>query len=105
METVIKLLLICSPVTALVVEALKKMIPESMDNAYSKNLLAAVVSVVVSVAVSTGYLVLNNTKLSPQIWVYVVILIVLSWLCSMLGFDKIKQTILQIKRGGNDQTN
>lgn len=80
--------------TSLITEALKTMLP---NKEYSKNILAGIVAVVVSIAVSTGYLILSHTAISQEIIVYIVILIVLSWLCAMLGYDKVMQTIAQIR--------
>lgn len=93
METILILLLICSVMTSLITEAIKKMVP--VEN-YSKNILAAVVSVIVSIAVCVGYLILTHTDASPEIMVYVMALIVMSWLCAMLGYDKVVQTLTQI---------
>lgn len=80
--------------TSLITEALKTMLP---NKEYSKNILAGIVAVVVSIAVSIGYLILSHTAISQEIIVYIVILIVLSWLCAMLGYDKVMQTIAQIR--------
>lgn len=64
---------------------------------FSKNILAAIVSIVVSVAVSAGYMILYHVAPTEEVFVYIVILVVLTWLVSMLGFDKVKQTLLQIR--------
>lgn len=80
--------------TSLITEAIKKMLS---DNGFSKNILAGIVSVVVSIAVSIGYLILSHTAASQEIIVYIVVLIVLSWLCAMLGYDKVMQTITQLR--------
>lgn len=80
--------------TTLITEAIKKMVS---DEIYLKNILAAIVSVVVSIAVSVGYLILTHTAVTPEIIVYIITLIVLSWLCAMLGYDKVVQTLAQIK--------
>lgn len=80
--------------TSLITEALKTML---QNKEYSKNILAGIVAVVVSIAVSIGYLILSHTAISQEIIVYIVILIVLSWLCAMLGYDKVMQTIAQIR--------
>ena len=94
METILMLLLVCSAMTALVTEAIKMMIPQSKE--YSKNILAGVVSIVVSVLISIGYIILTHTAVTKEVLVYIVALVVLSWLCSMLGYDKVVQTIRQI---------
>lgn len=95
METFLLMLMACSVVTTLMVEATKKMIGEGKKTSW--NLVAAIESVIVAAALSTGYLIITGTALSAQIWVYIIALIVFSWMCSMLGFDKVKQMLLQIK--------
>lgn len=100
MQTVLTLLLICSLTTGLVTEALKKMIPLP-DDAYSKNILAGVVSAIVGVAVSAGYVILSHTQVTSETIIYVLILIILSWLTAMLGYDKVVQTITQMTRKSN----
>lgn len=102
MQTIIMLLLICSLTTGLVTEAIKKTIP-LRDDEYSKNILAGIVAIVVAVAVSAGYLILNNQPLTKEIVVYVIELIVLSWLSATVGFDKVKQTYMQVT-GKSDDT-
>lgn len=96
MQTIVTLLITCSLTTGLVTEAIKKTIP-LRDDEYSKNILAGIVAIVVAVAVSAGYLILNNQPLTKEIVVYVIELIVLSWLSATVGFDKVKQTYLQLK--------
>ena len=83
--------------TTLVTEAAKKMLG---DRKYSANLLAACLSVVVSVFVCGAYVITKEVALTPKVWVGLVSLVVLSWLCSMLGFDKVKQTLLQLRGDG-----
>ena len=67
------------------------------------NILSAIVSTVLSIAVSAGYIVYTGTALTAQLIVLIIALIFLSWLCSMVGYDKVTQAIAQIKsgKGGN----
>lgn len=92
MEIVLKLMLVCSAMTSLITEALKTVLP---DNGYSKNILAGIVSIFVSAAISTGYVILNNIPVTQDVIVYIITLVVLTWLCAMLGYDKVVQTIKQ----------
>lgn len=87
------ILMICSLMTGLIVEAIKKMVEVKRAN-----VVAAVVSVIVGIAVPVGYIVMNKILLDVNALLYIVSIVVLSWLCSMLGFDKVVQTISQIKR-------
>ena len=94
MDKVLMLLTISSAITALATEAIKKIV-----KIQSANLCAAIVSVIVSGGVAAGYLILTHTPLTAEVWVYVICLVVLSWLCAMLGYDKVKQTIAQLIGG------
>lgn len=86
------ILLICSAFTGLIVEAIKKMI-----NVKKPNIVAAIVSVIVGIVVSIGYIYINHIAFTLDSILYVIGIVVLSWLVSMLGYDKVIQTILQIK--------
>ena len=93
MKDAVIILTIAAAMTSLITEALKKMLG---DRKYSSNVLAAIVAVITAGGICAGYMILTGTALSPQIWVYIVAIVVLTWLCSMLGFDKIMQTIKQL---------
>ena len=67
------------------------------DRKYSSNILAAIVAVVTAGGICAGYIILHGLSLTAEIWVYIVAIVVLTWLCSMLGFDKIIQTLKQIR--------
>lgn len=91
------ILLICSTLTGLIVEAIKKMIEVKKPN-----IVAAIISVIVGIAVSIGYIILNGIAFSIDSILYIIGIVVLSWLVSMLGYDKVIQTILQIKDKSNE---
>lgn len=84
-----------SVLTSLTVEAMKKLLGENIK---SYNLLAAIVSVVLTIAVSIGYLVYTGTTFTTQILVIIIALVFLALLSSTLGFDKVKQMIEQLER-------
>lgn len=52
-------------------------------------------SVIVAAIICPGYIILNGTEMTQQVWVYIVGLILLSWLCAMTSYDKVIQTIKQ----------
>lgn len=93
--------LICSVFTGLIVEAIKKMIA---TEGRPTNLIAAVVSVIVGIAFGVGYILLNNLPFDTQNIISIILLVVCSWIVSMTGFDKFKQTIEQLmfKKAGSD---
>lgn len=94
----ISALAIISGLTSLTVEAIKKLIGERK---YSANLLAAIVAVILTVAISAGYLVYYSISVTPQIIVIIIALVFLSFLASTVGFDKVKQLFSQLKSDGN----
>ena len=84
-----------SVLTTLTVEAIKKMIG---DKPHNSNLLAAIVALVLSVAVSIGYVLYNGIAVSIQIIIATIAFAFFSWLASMVGFDKIKQLLQQFNK-------
>lgn len=89
------LLLVVSTIVSLTVEALKKILNDKV----SSNIVVAIVSVVISVAVGIFYCILAKIAFNSQLIVYLIALVFLSWLCAMLGYDKVIQTLKQIKGG------
>lgn len=87
------ILMICSIMTGLVVEAIKKMVEVNKPN-----IVAAVVSVVIGIAIPCIYIVMHGLPFDVTAILYIVSIVVLSWLCSMLGFDKVVQSLEQLKR-------
>ena len=94
-------LLIVSTFTSLVTEAVKKLLQE-YEVACGANTLVAIVSTVLSTAVSLGYVFLAGIPFTTQIIVCVIALIFLSWLCAMVGYDKVIQIITQINKPGKE---
>lgn len=89
-------LLITSTLTGLVTEAVKKILTEH-NVAYKANTLAGIVATILSVAIGVAYVVLTSTVFTAQVAVYMIVHVVMSWLCAMVGYDKVIQTISQFK--------
>ena len=89
-------LLIVSLLTNLTVEGIKKLL-EGTNKTYSSNVLAAILSTIISGAVCVIYLIMNDVVFSMKIGVEVLILIYLGFLISTVGYDKVIQTIKQIQ--------
>ena len=85
------LLTICAVVTGLITEAIKKAITNKKTS-----LMAAIVSTVVGVCVPVGYMIISGLTITAQDVVYIIAVVVLTWLCSTLGYDKVIQTIMSI---------
>lgn len=84
-----------SLLTSLVVEAIKKMFEHSGTGS-RPNVLAAIVSVVLSVVCYWGYTIYMETAFTAQGAVFLLALVMASWLSAMLGYDKVIQTVKQI---------
>lgn len=96
METFLMLLIGVSVFTALVTEAIKKIMDE-VGKSYKSNILAGVVSVALSVLAGAGYMVMVEDQINAKMAVILIALVLLSWLCAMVGYDKVMQAITQIK--------
>ena len=82
--------------TTATVEALKKLLNDKQIQ-YSANALAAAVSVILALASSVGYLVYTDTAFTWKILVVILAIAYLSFLAAMIGFDKLKQMLAQLK--------
>lgn len=93
MERMLILLVISSSVTSLATEALKNQLGKVK---VPNNILAGIMSIVVSLMLGFGYIALNHIYLSLENIVFLVALVFLNWLCAMTSYDKVMQTIQQI---------
>lgn len=89
-------LMVVSTLTGLVTEALKKILAEH-NKAYHANTVAGIVSSVLSVAVGVGYAIFTSTSFTAQFVVCLVALVFMSWLCAMVGYDKVVGQFKKIK--------
>lgn len=94
-EVFLTLLLIVSILTSLAVEGIKFLAGEKYNA--SSNVVACITSIVLGTTVGVFYCVLAEIAFSSQIIVILIALVFLSWLCAMLGYDKVVQAIMQIK--------
>lgn len=91
-------LLLVSVLTGLFTEAIKGWLSERGKKFYC-NALAGYVAAGVSVLVSAGYLIITETAFNLKMAVYLIALVLLSWLAAMVGYDKVIQSITQFKKG------
>lgn len=103
-ETFLLGALIISTVTGLVTEAVKKILTEHKIT-YHANTLAGLIATILSAAMGVGYIMLSGVGFTSQTIIYLVILVFISWLCSMVGYDKVIQSIKQFKMDGKDDKN
>lgn len=96
------MLLIASTLTGLVTEALKTLCTEHNLNYYA-NTLAGGVAFMVSILVGVAWVVWTGTAVTAQVIIAIVGLVIMSWLCGMVGYDKVVQAISQFRTYGKDK--
>lgn len=92
---IVTALTLISVLTSLTVEAIKKILNDKHID-YSSNLLAMVVSIVLTLAICIGYVLYWGVPITIQNVVVMVALVFLSFLSSTTSFDKVKQMLQQI---------
>lgn len=91
----ITILTIGGMITALLTEAIKKMYA-NMKKEYSANIIALVNAVVVGCGGTAVVYMLMNIPWTVNNIICMVLMTVAVWIASMLGFDKVLQTVNQI---------
>ena len=89
-------LLAVSLLTNLTVEGIKKLL-DGTNAKYSSNILAAILSTILSGVVCAIYLIMNDIGFSVKIGVEIVVLMYLGFLVSTVGYDKVMQTLKQLQ--------
>ena len=88
MEIFLTGLMIVSTLTGLVTEAIKKIMAER-NVEHRPNTIAGIVAAVLSAIIGIGYVVFAGITFDARIVAYIVALIFFSWLCAMVGYDKV----------------
>ena len=101
LQTFLLGLLASSTLTGLATEALKIILVEH-NKQYYANTLAGVVALIITSAIGIGYTVTTGIGFTVQSVASIIALVFMSWLCAMVGYDKVIQTISQIKNTGKD---
>ena len=96
LQVFLALLLLVSVLTGLFTEGIKKNL-EERNKTYYANTLAGIVSVVLSVLVWGCYIIIVGAAINAMMVVVLIALVLLSWLCAMVGYDKVIQAISQFK--------
>jgi len=91
----ITILTIGGMVTALLTEAIKKMYA-NMKKDYSANIIALVNAIVVGCGGTAVVYMLMNIPWTVNNIICMILMTVAVWIASMLGFDKVLQTVNQI---------
>ncbi len=101
MEIFLLGLLFVSTLTGLVTEAMKAICKEHGLNYYA-NTLAGIDATILSILVGCGYVLYTATPVTTQVVISIIALTFTSWLCAMVGYDKVIQAISQFKTYGGE---
>lgn len=94
LETFLTGLMIVSTLTGITTEGVKKMLG---GRKVDYNVLTGIVAAVLSCGVGIGYVILSGLTFTPQIIVCILGLVFMSWLCAMIGYDKVREVIKSFK--------
>jgi ABC-type thiamin/hydroxymethylpyrimidine transport system permease subunit len=89
-------LMVVSTITGFVTEAVKTIFNEH-NWKYCANTLAGVCAFVVSAVLGVCYVLFTGTAFNAQVIIMLITLMVMSWLCAMVGYDKVIQSLNQFK--------
>jgi len=101
LQTFLLLVLVISVFTSLTTEAVKKLLVDQNIN-YPANTLTGIIAVIMALAIGIGYMIMVGLAITVQTVVCLIALIFLGWLCAMVGYDKVAQTIAQLKTKKED---
>ena len=83
-----------SVISGLITEGIKKMINDKAN--FSYNIIALVVALIVGTIGCATYYQLNSIPFDVNNIIYMILMGLASGLTSMVGFDKVKQTVEQL---------
>lgn len=95
-EIFLILLTICSIVTSLVTEGIKKFL-DSLEKKYASNVVVLIVAIAVGGAAASIFYLWNDYAWTSLHIIVMFLLMLANWLGAMLGYDKVIQAITQIK--------
>ena len=98
LSTITAILLLISVATNLALEGIKKLV-KSSEKERPYNILAVLLSAVITVFTGVAYVILNDVPVTGDLIVTGIVMIFLSFLVATVGYDKVVQTISQLKKG------
>ena len=96
MEIFLLGLFIVATMTSLFTEGIKKWLHERNKTVHA-NALAGYVAIVLSVVIGIAYVIVTEATINAKMVVFLIALMLLSWLSAMVGYDKVRQAISQFK--------
>lgn len=97
--TIMTLLMIFAAITTLLTQAVKAFLDE-MKVKYASNIVVLVISLAVGCGGTAIYYVNYRVPFNALNSVYLALMGIANWMGSTLGYDKVRQTIEQIKTYG-----
>lgn len=92
----VNLIFIASVISSLLTQAIKKWCKNANKN-YSPNLIALINAVLVGGGGTIAVFIYNNTVIfTIQNITTIICMVILTWIGSLIGFDKVRQTFQQI---------
>lgn len=88
------LLSLFSTITCLITEGIKKIVKDKENLSY--NIIALIVALIIGAVGCAIYYQLSDIAFTVNNIIYMILMGFSSGLASMVGFDKVKQTVLQI---------
>ena len=95
-ETFICLIAIFAAVTSLITEGVKKTLT-SLNVKYAANVVVLFVSIIVGGIGMFLFYIWRGYELNINSVIWIILMTITNWLGSMVGYDKVIQTITQIK--------
>ena len=96
--TFLVLLAAFAAITSVLTEGVKKFL-DSMEVSYASNVVVLIVALVVGCGGTAIYYVNYQIPFNALTSVYLALMGVANWLSAMVGYDKVKQAIEQLKNG------
>ena len=91
-------LLAVSVFTGLIVQGIKVVLTEKGKELKEPNTTAGIVAAVLAILLGVGYALYTAMPCTVQLVLEIIALAGLSWLCAMVGYDKVIQTLEQLKK-------
>lgn len=89
------ILSVCAAVTSLLTEGIKKFLDEQRIS-YASNVLVLMIAVIIGCGATALYYVNYEVPFNALNSVYLALMGIANWLGATLGYDKVRQTIIQI---------
>ena len=94
-EVFMTMLFAVSVVNSLLTEAVKQVFDE-FEKTYSSNIIAGIVSVVVGGFICYSHAMFSGVEPNHLLFITYIAFVVMSWVCAMVGYDKVMQAVKQI---------